>query len=101
MEKNKPKQKKKVDIQSNTQSNTQSNIQSNIQSNTEPTPTIFDKYRHYIKQANSNYISGIKYNEIMEIHRYCERTLKKQLSLDTSCGYCVLNRIKQFASLEK
>lgn len=97
MEKGKPKQKKKVD----TQPNIQPNIQPNTQPNTEPTPTIFDKYRHYIKQANSNYISGIKYNEIMEIHRYCERTLKKQLSLDTSCGYCVLNRVKLFSSLEK
>ena len=96
MEKNKPKQKKKIDTQLNTQPNTQPNIQPN----TAPTPTIFDKYRHYIKQANSNYIQGIKYPEIMEIHRYCERTLKKQLSLDTSCGYCVLNRIKLFASLE-
>lgn len=97
MEKGKPKQKKNVDIQPNTQPNTQPDIQPNIA----PIPTIFDKYRKYINQSNTNCIQGIKYAEIMEIHRYCERVLNKQLSLDTSCGYCVLNRIKLFASLEK
>lgn len=66
----------------------------------QPEPTIFDKYRHYIKQANSNCIQGIKYSEIMEIHRYVEKVLNKQLGLDTSCGVCVIKRIKQFATLE-
>ena len=64
-------------------------------------PTIFDKYRHYIEQVKSNYIRGMTHAEAMEIHRYCEKKLNRQLSIDTSCSKCMLDRIKMFASFEK
>lgn len=64
-------------------------------------PSIFDKYRHYIEQVKADYLRGMSYAEAMEIHRYCEKALGRTMGLDTSCGRCMIDRVKMFASLEK
>lgn len=62
--------------------------------------TIFDKYDKYIKQVQSNFLTGIEYQEIMEMVNYIYSKTGRNYPLNASCGACVISMIKYFSSLK-
>lgn len=59
-------------------------------------PTIHEKYQKYIDQALSGYINGFTHPMAMEVLRFCERSRGCQLSLNSSCGTCLIDLLKMF-----
>lgn len=63
--------------------------------------SIFDKYRNMINQANSDYLSGYNYGDVMDILRYVEKFYGHAIPLNASCAACVIDLIKSFGRLEQ
>lgn len=64
-----------------------------------PEPTIHEKYAHWITQAQNGYITGLNYEGLMEILRWCEKKIGTQLSLNMQCNTCIMDLIKLFNNL--
>lgn len=62
--------------------------------------TIHDKYRKYINQSKNGYLTGIQYDEAIEILRFIESKINKPYPLTFSCGVCLLNMLQLFSNLE-
>lgn len=62
---------------------------------------IHDKYRKFINQHNSGYLTGLTYDIAMEMLRYCENKLGKSIPLNMSCGTCVYELVSIFKNLEE
>lgn len=60
---------------------------------------IFEKYDKYIKQVKAGYLRGITYPEAMEILRYCEKRLNRNIPLNFSCNKCVIDLVILFNNL--
>jgi hypothetical protein len=65
------------------------------------TPTLHEKYAHYITQAKSGYVRGLTYDEALEIHRFIESKIGRDLPFNFSCPNCVLQLLKNFANYAK
>ncbi len=65
----------------------------------EKVQTIYDKYDKYINQLNAGYLTGLNYNEAMEILRYCENKMNISIPLNMSCGVCLMDLIKLFVRI--
>lgn len=63
-------------------------------------PTIHDRYRILINKANSDYLNGYTYNDLIIILRYCEKKIGHQIPINLQCGSCVIDLIKLFGRLE-
>lgn len=63
-------------------------------------PTIHDKYRKYIDMAKSGYLRGHSYPEIIEMLRYCEKKLNRQIPINLQCSQCLIDLVMMFARLE-
>lgn len=62
--------------------------------------TIHEKYKKYIDQARSNYITGISYFEMMDMVGYISKKIGRNYPLNASCSSCIIQMIKYFASLK-
>lgn len=63
-------------------------------------PTIHDKYRLYINQANSGFLRGCEYPKLMDMLRYVEKKIGHNLALNMQCPACLIDLVKMFARLE-
>lgn len=63
-------------------------------------PTIHDKYRLYINQANSGFLRGCEYPYLMDMLRYIEKKIGHNLALNMQCPACLIDLVKMFARLE-
>ena len=63
--------------------------------------TIFDKYRKFINSARSGSVVGLQYEDAMVMLRYIEKKINNQYPINMSCGTCLLELVKTFASFEK
>ena len=62
--------------------------------------SIHDKYRKYLNMYKAGYLRDITYAESMEILRWMESKLNRTIPINYSCGHCMFELIKMFASLE-
>jgi len=58
---------------------------------------IYTKYITNITEPVN--IDGLEYGNIMEILRYCERVMKTQVGLNTTCKPCWIDLIKIFINI--
>lgn len=64
-------------------------------------PTIFDKYRKYIKQVSDGYLRDITYAEAIEIKDFIHKKTGHNIGITMSCGACLVSLVQTFANLEK
>jgi hypothetical protein len=62
--------------------------------------TIHDKYRKHIEQVTSGYCR-LDAGQAIEILRWCESKLGKNIPMNLSCGTCILDLMRLFIRLEK
>jgi hypothetical protein len=63
-------------------------------------PTIYDKFDKYVKQAQAGFIRDLNYSDAVEILRYCERQLNRNIPFNMSCATCVLQLVQLFINLK-
>ena len=63
-------------------------------------PTIYDKYADVIKGYDDGVVRGMTYSIGMEILRYCERVIGKEIPMNLNCNTCVYDLIKLFVNLK-
>lgn len=63
-------------------------------------PTIHDKYRKWIIQVDNGYATGLHWDGLMEIIRWCESRLNRQIAINPNCNTCIIDLLKLFKKLE-
>lgn len=73
-----------------------------INTQQEVVKTIHDTYRkHIISVTENNTLSGFEYADAMNILRWIEAKRNITMGLNMSCGSCLLDLVKIFASMEE
>lgn len=62
--------------------------------------TIHEKYEKYINQVKDGYIKGLPYSDAIEILRFCEKKIGKDIPMNTNCASCMIDLIKLFINLK-
>lgn len=60
---------------------------------------LINRHAKHIASAKSGYIRDVTYEESMEIHRYIEKRLNRNIPLNHSCSTCVLDMYLLFIKL--
>lgn len=66
-----------------------------------PEPTIHDKYRTLIDKANSGYLTGYQFADLVAMAHWIEAKLNRGIAVNFQCPVCLIDLVQMFGRMEE
>lgn len=64
-------------------------------------PTIHDKYRTLIDKANSGYLTGYQFADLVAMAHWIEAKLNRGIAVNFQCPVCLIDLVQMFGRMEE